>query len=123
MINIEEYLRESKPDISDSTVSAYTVNLHKLHDRLHGTREFDNIEWLHESEEVLISLTTKCTSYLTRRNYLNAVIVLLLNREGFEPAMEVYQKQRDAYNTLYMNTRDSYHYKHARCRPSRNGVG
>ena len=25
--------------------------------------------------------------------------------------------------TLYMNTRDSYHYKHARCRPSRNGVG
>ena len=45
MINIEEYLKESKPDISDSTVSAYTLNLHKLHDRLHGTREFDNIEW------------------------------------------------------------------------------
>ena len=43
MINIEEYLKENKPDISDSTVSAYTLNLHKLHDRLHGTREFDNI--------------------------------------------------------------------------------
>ena len=25
---------------SDSTVSAYTVNLEKLHDRLHGTRSF-----------------------------------------------------------------------------------
>ena len=103
MINIEEYLKESKPDISDSTVSAYTLNLHKLHDRLHGTREFDNIEWLQESEEVLISLTANCTSYLTRRNYLNAVIVLLLNREGFEPALEAYQKQRDAYNTQYMD--------------------
>ena len=38
MINIEEYLKESKPDISDSTVSAYTLNLHKLHDRLHGKK-------------------------------------------------------------------------------------
>ena len=103
MINIEEYLKESKPDISDSTVSAYTLNLHKLHDRLHGTREFDSLEWLHESEDVLSSLTMNCTSYLTRRNYLNAVIVLLLNREGFEPAMEEYQKQRDEYNTQYVD--------------------
>ena len=38
MVNIEEYLRQNKPEISDSTVSAYTVNLEKLHDRLHGTR-------------------------------------------------------------------------------------
>ena len=41
MVNIEEYLRQNKPEISDSTVSAYTVNLEKLHDRLHGTRSFD----------------------------------------------------------------------------------
>eukprot|EP01046_Picozoa_sp_COSAG06_P084207 COSAG06_NODE_31040_length_527_cov_11.964953_1_plen_28_part_10 len=27
MVNIEEYLRQNKPEISDSTVSAYTVNL------------------------------------------------------------------------------------------------
>ena len=42
MVNIEEYLRQNKPEISDSTVSAYTVNLEKLHDRLHGTRSFED---------------------------------------------------------------------------------
>ena len=90
MINIGEYLTEGKPDISESTIRAYTVTLRKLHDRLHGTREFESLEWMKESEAVMESLNTHCASYLTRRNYLNSVIVLLLNREGFEPALEAY---------------------------------
>ena len=101
MINIGEYLTEGKPDISESTIRAYTVTLRKLHDRLHGTREFESLEWMKESEAVMESLNTHCASYLTRRNYLNSVIVLLLNREGFEPALEAYQAQRDKYNDQY----------------------
>ena len=53
MVEIAEYLRQHKPDISDSTVAAYTVNLEKLHDRLHGTRKFEDIAWLHDTDAVL----------------------------------------------------------------------
>jgi hypothetical protein len=43
MVDIADYLKQSKPDLSQSTVSAYTVNLEKLHDRLHGTRSFEDL--------------------------------------------------------------------------------
>ena len=62
MVNIEEYLRQNKPEISDSTVSTYTVNLEKLHDRLHGTRGFDDLEWLKDTSAVLGSLQKHCVS-------------------------------------------------------------
>ena len=101
MINVGEHLKEGKPDISDSTIQAYSVTLRKLHDRLHGTREFESLEWMKDSEAVMESLNKHCVSYLTRRNYLNSVIVMLLTREGFEPALEAYQAQRDKYNEQY----------------------
>ena len=43
-------------------MAAYTVNLEKLHDRLHGTRKFEDIEWLHDTDAVLESLETHCAS-------------------------------------------------------------
>ena len=61
--------------------------MHKLHDRLHGTREFEDIEWLKDTQAVFDNLTKYCASYLTRRNYLNAVIVLLVNRDEYMPAL------------------------------------
>ena len=45
-------------------MSAYTVNLEKLHDRLHGTRSFEDLEWLKDSAAVLESLQKHCVSYL-----------------------------------------------------------
>ena len=102
MVNIEEYLRQNKPEISDSTVSAYTVNLEKLHDRLHGTRSFEDLEWLKDSAAVLESLQKHCVSYLTQRNYLNVVVVILLNRDGFQAALHTYQAHRDKFNDQYM---------------------
>ena len=101
MVHIADYLKQSKPDLSQSTVSAYTVNLEKLHDRLHGTRSFEDLEWLKNTAAILESLENYCTSYLTRRNYLNAVIVLLLKRHGFEDVVHQYQQQRDKYNDQY----------------------
>jgi hypothetical protein len=98
MVDIADYLKQSKPDLSQSTVSAYTVNLEKLHDRLHGTRSFEDLEWLKNTAAILDSLENYCTSYLTRHNYLNAVIVLLLKRHGFEDVLLQYQEQRDKYN-------------------------
>ena len=64
MVNIEGYLRQNKPEISDSTVSAYTVS--ELHDRLHGTRGFDDLEWLGYLAVPVASRNR--VSYLTQRN-------------------------------------------------------
>ena len=72
------------------------LNLQKLHDRLHGTKEFSDIEWLKQSDDVMASLDKHCSSYLTVRNYLNAVIVALLNREDFATVIEKYQSKRDS---------------------------
>ena len=98
---IEKIIRENKPEITQSTMSAYILNLQKLHDRLHGTKEFSDIEWLKQSDDVLSSLEMHCSSYLTVRNYLNSVIVALLNREDFSEHMLIYQTKRDALNEQY----------------------
>ena len=100
-IEIEKILRENKPEITESTIKAYMLNLQKLHDRLHGTKEFSDIEWLKQSDDVMASLDKHCSSYLTIRNYLNAVIVVLLNREDFATALEKYQSKRDTLNDKY----------------------
>ena len=100
-IEIEKILRENKPEITESTLSAYVLNLQKLHDRLHGTKEFSDIEWLKQSDDVLASLDQHCSSYLTIRNYLNSVIVALLNREDFADVIEQYQTKRDILNDKY----------------------
>ena len=98
---IEKIIRENKPEITQSTMSAYILNLQKLHDRLHGTKEFSDIEWLKQSDDVMSSLEMHCSSYLTVRNYLNSVIVALLNREDFSEHMLIYQTKRDALNEQY----------------------
>jgi len=100
-IEIEKILRENKPEITESTIKAYMLNLQKLHDRLHGTKEFSDIEWLKQSDDVMASLDKHCSSYLTVRNYLNAVIVALLNREDFADVLEKYQSKRDTLNDKY----------------------
>jgi len=81
-----------------------TVNLEKLHDRLHGTRSFEDLEWLKDSAAVLESLQKRkhCVSYLAQRNYLDAMVVVLPNRDGFQTALHTYQAHRDKFNDQYM---------------------
>ena len=94
-------LKQNKPDITDSSIRAYTSNLSKLHSRLHGSRDFTDIKWLNDTAAVLTSLDSTCGSYLTCRNYLNAIVVVLLNRPEYEPALRKYQERRDELNQKY----------------------
>ena len=41
MDKISQMLKQNKPDITDSSIRAYTANLSKLHSRLHGSRDLD----------------------------------------------------------------------------------
>ena len=48
MDKISQMLKQNKPDITDSSIRAYTANLSKLHSRLHGSRDFTDIKWLND---------------------------------------------------------------------------
>jgi hypothetical protein len=101
MEEITEKLKKNKPEITESSVKAYALNLRKLHQRLHGTKEFTEIDWLQDHETVMKNLEANSGSYLTCRNYLNAVIVALLNQPQFEASLKVYQQRRDELNSKY----------------------
>ena len=101
MDKISQMLKQNKPDITDSSIRAYTANLSKLHSRLHGSRDFTDVKWLNDTAAVLTSLDSTCGSYLTCRNYLNAIVVVLLNRPEYEPALRKYQERRDELNQKY----------------------
>ena len=93
--------KQNKPEITESSLRAYTLNLRKLHQRLHGTKDFSGIEWLQDHDTVMKNIEANCGSYLTSRNYLNAVIVLLLNHPQHEIALKAYQQRRDELNSKY----------------------
>ena len=46
-------LKQNKPEITESSLKAYTLNLRKLHQRLHGTKDFDGMEWLQDHDAVM----------------------------------------------------------------------
>ena len=92
------------PEMTESSLRAYTLNLRKLHQRLHGTKEISGMEWLHDHEAVMKNIDANCGSYLTSRNYLNAVIVLLLNHPEYDTALKAYQQRRDELNSKYTQT-------------------
>ena len=75
MEEIRHKLKQNKPEITESSLKAYVLNLRKLHQRLHGSKDFTGLDWLQDHEGVMKSLEAHCGSYLTCRNYLNAVIV------------------------------------------------
>jgi hypothetical protein len=101
MEEIRHKLKQNKPEITESSLKAYVLNLRKLHQRLHGSKDFTGLDWLQDHEGVMKNLEANCGSYLTCRNYLNAVIVALLNQPQHETALKAYQQRRDELNSKY----------------------
>ena len=67
MEEITAKLKQNKPEITASSLKAYLTNLQKLHQRLHGSREFESIDWLQDHQAVLGNVEAHAGSYLTRR--------------------------------------------------------
>ena len=97
MNNIEKIIREVKPNITTNTLKSYVNNIKKIFREL----EQDNIDIFNELDIIRKYIDTK-KSYLTKRNYLNSIIVLLQhdNMKNKEILKE-YIKIRDEYNQKY----------------------
>ena len=62
MEEIRHKLKQNKPEITESSLKAYVLNLRKLHQRLHGSKDFTGLDWLQDHEGVMKSLETHCSS-------------------------------------------------------------
>ena len=101
--NLEEHLREFKPEARKITLDSYIKYLENLHKSINGEKSFDNLKWLKKSESVIEKISEK--SYLTQRNILNAVIVGLHSVKGDDEVIEKYVEVRDQHNKKYRDDR------------------
>ena len=105
-MDLEEIIKENKPTIVDSSVKAYVNNIRKLHQRMHDTKEVPSLDWLKDPNKVIAFLDENNKSYLTTRNFLNALIVLLMKEEEMEQALITYQTKRDELNDKYQERQE-----------------
>jgi len=102
--NPSEDIQKSRPNLKSNTIKQYTINLNKLK-KLFDT---DNYDFLKDPDEVMDKISE--LHYLSQRNILNAIIVLLmaLNKdEEYDDLLEKYGKIRDDMNDKYSDEQKS----------------
>ena len=104
MVNLDEIIKANRPALVDSSVNAYVNNIRKLHEKMYKTKDVKALSWVGDYQKILEFLEDNIKSYLTVRNFLNALIVLILNNDKFTKALEVYQEKRDNLNDQYQSS-------------------
>ena len=96
---VMDKIKASRPDLANSSLTAYHQNLKKIHKDVVGG-DFEDLDFLHELESILAYLATK--KPLTARNMLNSIIVAYQTLDTIhKPTLEHYIKMRDDGNTAY----------------------
>ena len=102
--NASEEISKARPTLKTNTVKQYVVNLKKLQ-KIYDT---DDYEFLKKPEDVMDKLSD--LHYLSQRNILNAVVVLLMalnHKEEYDELLEEYSKLRDELNDKYSDEQKS----------------
>jgi len=102
--NPKEDISKARPNLKTNTVKQYEVNLNKLK-KLFDT---DDYNFLKNPDKVMEKISD--LHYLSQRNMLNAVVVLLsaLNHDGKnDELLEEYGKIRDELNDKYSDEQKS----------------
>lgn len=96
--NLKEVIKKSRPSIKDSTIKSYEANLNKLKKMF----DSDNYNFLKDVDKVMEKIGDK--HFTTIRNYLNAIIILLLalnHDDEYKELLKEYQSKRDDLNQQY----------------------
>ena len=96
--NIGEDIKNKRPNIKDNTIKQYEVNLNKLK----KIYESDNFDFLSKPDDVMDKI--KDLHYLSQRNILNAIVVLLMalnHDEKYDDLLITYGDLRDELNDKY----------------------
>lgn len=102
--NPSEEIQKARPTLKTNTVKQYVINLNKLK-KLFDTDDYD---FLKDPDEVMDKISE--LHYLSQRNMLNAIIVLLMalnHDEKYDELLEKYGKLRDDMNDKYSDEQKS----------------
>jgi len=102
--NLSDEISEARPNLKPNTIKQYTTNLNKLQ-KLFDT---DSYDFLSDTDKVMEKI--KDLHYLSQRNILNAVVVLLMalnHDEKYDKLLEKYGKLRDELNDKYSDEQKS----------------
>tara|TARA_R110001592_G_scaffold334879_1_gene619382 strand:+ start:334 stop:1296 length:963 start_codon:yes stop_codon:yes gene_type:complete len=100
--NLQKTLEKFKPNVRPVTIKSYISYIENLHYDLEGNREVKNIDFLKDDDTVLEELDHNF-NYLSKRNILNAVIVLLRAVNANKHLISIYGNRRDQYNDKYLD--------------------
>ena len=96
--NLKETIKKSRPNVKDSTIKSYEANLNKLKKMF----DSDDYSFLKDIDKVMEKIGDK--HFTTIRNYLNAIIILLLalnHEKKYDELIHEYQSKRDDLNKQY----------------------
>ena len=94
--NEYEAIKKARPNLKDSSINIYVRNLNKLK-KIFNENDYKFLENYEDVEKILENL-----SYLTVRNYYNAIIVLITALNGFDDELvDEYTVMRDELNEKY----------------------
>tara|TARA_Y100001938_G_scaffold144453_1_gene219024 strand:- start:433 stop:1410 length:978 start_codon:yes stop_codon:yes gene_type:complete len=102
--NLVDDIKKSRPNIKENTIKQYEVNLRKLQ-KIYDTEGYD---FLSKPDDVMDKL--KDLHYLSQRNMLNAIIVLLMalnHDEKYDELLTTYGDLRDELNDKYSDEQKS----------------
>lgn len=102
--NPSDEISKARPSLKTNTIKQYTTNLNKLKKMF----DTDNYDFLKKSKDVMDKLSD--LHYLSQRNILNAVIVLLMalnDDKKYDELLEEYGKLRDELNNKYNDEQKS----------------
>lgn len=102
--NLTEEIQKSRPNLKPNSIKQYETHLNKLK-KLFDT---DTYDFLSKPNDIMDKLDDK--HYTSKRNTLNAVIILLLALDvddKYSELIEEYQKIRDGLNNKYLEDQES----------------
>ena len=102
--NISEEIQNARPNVKPNTIKQYEVNLKKLQ-KIYDT---DNYNFLSKPDDVMDKI--KDLHYLSQRNILNAIVVLLMalnSDEKYDELLITYGDLRDELNDKYSDEQKS----------------
>lgn len=102
--NPSEDIQKARPNIKANTVKQYEVNLKKLQ-KIYDT---DGYDFLSKPDDVMDKI--KDLHYLSQRNILNAIVVLLMalnHDEKYDKLLTTYGELRDELNDKYSDEQKS----------------
>ena len=102
--NLVDDIKKSRPNIKENTIKQYEVNLKKLQ-KIYDTEGYD---FLSKPDDVMDKI--KDLHYLSQRNILNAIVVLLMalnHDEKYDELLITYGDLRDELNDKYSDEQKS----------------